>query len=130
MHPHFHLAEQRLSNFGTNMLSDNLLFGCILCIFVNENHRQNRRIVAGEAVSATSDAFVDAWWSCAGAALYGACGALTLIGWRDVPDCPRRTHARATAMCAIAATVLLVADALLALCAVDKDDLSSRSRAK
>ncbi|XP_063362255.1 uncharacterized protein LOC134791896 isoform X2 [Cydia splendana] len=86
--------------------------------------------IVGEAVSATSDAFVDAWWSCAGAVLFGACGALTLLGWRDVPDCPRRTQARAAAMCAIAATVLLIVDALLALCAVDKDDLSSKTRAK
>ncbi|CAG9584790.1 unnamed protein product [Danaus chrysippus] len=84
--------------------------------------------IVGEAVSAAADAYVDAWWSGVGAVLFGACGALTLQGWRDVPHCMRRSHAHATAVCALAAASLLTLDSLLALCSAHKDDGSVRSK--
>lgn len=87
-------------------------------------------IHSGEAVSAAADAYVDAWWSGAGGALFGACGACTLRAWHDVADCPRRTHARAAAICALATATLLAVDAILALCSAHRDDTSSKARSK
>ena len=71
---------------------------------------------------------MDAWWSATGAALFGACGALTLNHWRDVPDCPRKENARASAVCALAAATIFLIDTLLALCSVHKDEESVRSK--
>ncbi|CAG4983294.1 unnamed protein product [Colias eurytheme] len=82
----------------------------------------------GEAVSAAADAYIDAWWSAIGGVLYGACGALTLHGWREVPGCTRKNHAQASAVCALATAALLTVDALLALCSAHKDDASTRSK--
>ncbi|XP_047995535.1 uncharacterized protein LOC125233527 [Leguminivora glycinivorella] len=79
-------------------------------------------------VSSKQDPFIEAWWSSAGAALYGACGARTLEGWRHVPDSPRRDRARAGAMCALAATSVLIVDAIRVLCAEDTGSIASSYR--
>ncbi|CAK1547312.1 unnamed protein product [Leptosia nina] len=82
----------------------------------------------GEAVSASADAYIDAWWSAIGGLLFGACGALTLHGWKDVPFCQRKNHAQAAAVCSLAAAALMSIDALMALCSANKDDISTRSK--
>ncbi|CAH2106225.1 unnamed protein product [Euphydryas editha] len=84
--------------------------------------------IIGEAISAAADAYIDAWWSAAGAVLYGACGGFTLQWWRDVPDCLRRYHAQAAAICSLALAALLVLDALLAMCSAHGDQDSVRSK--
>ncbi|XP_021207795.1 uncharacterized protein LOC101743423 isoform X1 [Bombyx mori] len=84
--------------------------------------------IVGEAVSAAADAYIDGWWSGCGAVLYGACGALTLRSWRDVPKCHRRSYAQASAVCAIAAAALLTIDALFAFCSASRDDTSTRAK--
>ncbi|XP_062529383.1 uncharacterized protein LOC101743423 isoform X3 [Bombyx mori] len=89
-------------------------------------HRALRR--NSEAVSAAADAYIDGWWSGCGAVLYGACGALTLRSWRDVPKCHRRSYAQASAVCAIAAAALLTIDALFAFCSASRDDTSTRAK--
>ncbi|XP_064071977.1 uncharacterized protein LOC113395070 isoform X1 [Vanessa tameamea] len=85
--------------------------------------------IVGEAISAAADPYIDAWWSAAGAVLYGACGGLTLQWWRDVPYCLRRSQAHATAVCALALAALLLLDSLLALCSShgDQDSVHSKS---
>ncbi|CAG9786057.1 unnamed protein product [Diatraea saccharalis] len=84
-----------------------------------------------EAVSAAADAYIDAWWSACGGALFGMCGALTLRSWREVPACLRRTYAQANAVCSLAAAALLTIDALLAACSAHKDDdASTRTKSK
>lgn len=87
-------------------------------------------IIAGEIVSAAADAYVDAWWSATGAALFGACGWLTMNGWRDVPPSPRRTHAQAVGICAIVTATILAIDAILAICSAHREDTSSRTCSK
>ncbi|CAH2037236.1 unnamed protein product, partial [Iphiclides podalirius] len=83
---------------------------------------------AGEVVSAAADPYIDAWWSGAGAVLFGACGAMTLYSWYDVPRCNRRTYAQVNAICAHAAAAMLTVDSLLALCSAHKDGTSGRTR--
>ncbi|KOB69565.1 Uncharacterized protein OBRU01_16656 [Operophtera brumata] len=82
--------------------------------------------LTGEAVSAAADAYIDAWWSASGGALFGACAVLTLSNWRDIPACQRRSYAQAAAGCASAACALLIIDTLLALCSAHRDGSSSR----
>lgn len=84
----------------------------------------------GEAVSASADSYVDAWWSSVGGLLFGACGALTLNSWKEIPQCPRRNHAYAAAVCALVTAAILTVDALLALCSVHTDEESVRSKSK
>ncbi|XP_045515311.1 uncharacterized protein LOC123708579 isoform X1 [Pieris brassicae] len=84
--------------------------------------------IVGEAVSATADAYIDAWWSAIGGVLFGACGALTLHGWRDVPFCQRKNYAQTYAVCSLAVAALMTIDALIALCSAHKDDVSTRSK--
>ncbi|XP_028160067.1 uncharacterized protein LOC114352608 isoform X4 [Ostrinia furnacalis] len=86
--------------------------------------------IIGEAVSAAADAYIDAWWSASGGLLFGACGALTLRSWKDIPHCLRRNHAQATAVCSLATAALLTIDALLAACSAHKDDTSTRTKPK
>ncbi|XP_026324985.1 uncharacterized protein LOC113233963 [Hyposmocoma kahamanoa] len=86
--------------------------------------------IVGEIVSAAADAYVDAWWSATGAALFGACGWLTMNGWRDVPPSTRRTHAQAAGICAIVTATILALDAILAICSAHKEDNSSRTCSK
>ncbi|VVC89046.1 unnamed protein product [Leptidea sinapis] len=81
-----------------------------------------------EAVSAAADAYIDAWWSAAGAALFATCGALTLHDWRDVPNSQRRTFAQAVAVCSLATAAFMLLDAVLALCSAHKDEASIRSK--
>ncbi|CAF4845920.1 unnamed protein product [Pieris macdunnoughi] len=88
----------------------------------------NAALIAGEAVSATADAYIDAWWSAIGGVLFGACGALTLHGWRDVPFCQRKNYAQTYAVCSLAVAALMTIDALIALCSAQKDDVSTRSK--
>ncbi|CAG5050028.1 unnamed protein product [Parnassius apollo] len=85
---------------------------------------------ASEVVSAAADPYVDAWWSGAGGVLFGVCGALTLHSWIDVPACHRRTYAQITALCAIAAAVVLTIDSMLALCSAHKDGTSTRTKSQ
>lgn len=82
----------------------------------------------GEAVSAAADAYIDAWWSASGGVLFGACGALTLHNWQEVPVCQRRQLAHAAAVCALAAAALFIIDALLALCSAHRDESSLRTK--
>lgn len=84
-------------------------------------------MIVGEIVSAAADAYVDAWWSSTGAALFGGCGYLSMIGWRDVPPSPRRAHAQAVGICAIVTATILAIDAILAMCSAYKEDASSRA---
>ncbi|XP_014366857.1 uncharacterized protein LOC106717500 [Papilio machaon] len=84
--------------------------------------------IVGEVVSAAADPYVEAWWSGAGGVLFGACGALTLHSWYDVPPCARRTFAQATAACAQAAAVLMAVDSILSLCSAHKDTASTRTK--
>ncbi|KPI93048.1 hypothetical protein RR46_14269, partial [Papilio xuthus] len=83
---------------------------------------------ASEVVSAAADPYVEAWWSGAGGVLFGACGALTLHSWYDVPPCARRTFAQAAAACAQAAAVLMAVDSILSLCSAHKDTASTRTK--
>ncbi|KAL4717959.1 hypothetical protein ACJJTC_012998 [Scirpophaga incertulas] len=83
---------------------------------------QNVEASLREAVSASADSYVAAWWSACGGLAYGACGGMTLLGWRNVPPNTRRTRAYLTATCSLATAAVLTIDALLSFCFAKRDD--------
>ncbi|XP_041978284.1 uncharacterized protein LOC121732468 isoform X2 [Aricia agestis] len=82
--------------------------------------------IIGEAVSATADPYVNAWWSATGAALFGASGAHSMSWWRGVPPCPRKTYAGAAAIVAMVTAGVLLVDTLMSFCEAHRDDHSEK----
>ncbi|XP_053608015.1 uncharacterized protein LOC128673887 isoform X1 [Plodia interpunctella] len=72
--------------------------------------------IIGETISAAADPYITSWWAAAGAMLFGACGALTLNAWKDIPKSDRHMFAQILAVCSLAAAAVFAIDSLISIC--------------